>query len=196
MPAPPAAAPQADAPATPQAGDTPDTSQVDAQPKLTPEQALAELAEARKEAAKYRTQLRGFEKAEAERKQAELSEVERRDARIRELEESLTAHERRARDYALRDAIGEVIASDEFPLTPVVGTPQLLKLLDTDRLEWQEDGRPKNPGTVLAALAKTAPALFQAKPKRPGPSDGGYTQTQPMQGGNDAVNQLIRGGRR
>lgn len=193
MSATPAAGSQAEPRATPQAGEpTPTPPQAGKSSELealTPQELATLVRDLRKESGGYRTKLAAYEKAEQERRQTELSEVERRDARIRELEEAVGGHERRAREYALRDAVAAVVASDEFPLTPVVGTRELLKLLDTEQVAWAADGTPTNAGTVLASLARGAPALFQAKPRRPGPSDGGNFPTAPLPGD---MNQAIR----
>lgn len=192
MPAPQAQTSQADAAAQPQAGNTPSTtSQADETETLTPADLRAALAEARKEAAGNRTKLRAFEKAEQDRTAATLTETEKRDARIRELEESLTNHERRARDYALRDAIAAHVARDDFPALPVATGDRLLRLLDPDAVEW--DGEtPKNVGALLTGLARTDPYLFQPKARRPGAADAGGGGRSVS---NSDMNALIRGHR-
>jgi hypothetical protein len=118
-------------------------------------------------------------KAEKARADAELPELAKRDARIAELEEGLTAAQRKERDYALRDGIAEIVARDDFPATPVASGARLLKLLDPDAIQWGEDGTPKNLPALLAGLVRSDPYLFRAKERRPGPGDAGHFGTIP-----------------
>lgn len=193
MSATPASAPQADAPPPAQAA-TPDdapttTPQAGKPDDLTPEQYRAELDRARKEAAKYRTDLRRYE-AEAERKaQAELSEVERLRQELAQASERLTAAQAKERDYALRDAIATTLTADDFPATTALSAPRLIRLLDTDALDWDDDGQPRNVKAVLAQLIKDEPGLWRAKDRRPGPGDGGAGGAAITGGG---MNDLIR----
>lgn len=199
MSASPAESAQAATEATPQAG-TPTTtapSQADETEALSPAELRALLVETRKEAAGHRTKLRSFERAEEERRQATLSEVERRDVRIRELEERVTAAQQRERDYALRDAIADVVTRDDFPASPAISAPRLIRLLDQDRIQWADDGTPRNLPALLDELVRVEPGAFRAKERRPGPGDAGHFGGVPTAGGNEAINQMIRqrGGR-
>lgn len=187
-----AQASQADDSGQSQAGTPTETPQAGTEETLTPAELRAALSAANKEAAATRTKLRAFEREAETKRQAELSEVEQRDARIRALEESLSTHQQKARDYALRDALTATFTADDFPVTPLVGAAQLLKLIDADRLEWTEQGEPTNAGKVLGELVKAAPALFQAKARRPGPGDMGSGNRTPT---NADMNAMIRGNR-
>jgi phage-related minor tail protein len=180
MSASPAESAQAATEATPQAGTpTSATSQVDETETLSPAELRAALTAANKEAASHRTKLRAFERQEEERRQATLSEVEKRDARIRQLEEGLTAAQAKERDYALRDGIAEIVTRDDFPASPAITAKSLIRLLDRDKIQWADDGTPRNLPALLVELVRAEPSAFRAKDRRPGPGDAGHFGTIP-----------------
>lgn len=188
----PATEPQADSTSAPQVGtpSTTDQPQAGKADDLTPEQYRAELDRARKEAAKYRTDLRKFEAEKERQAQAELSEIERLRQELSSKDELLTAAQAKERDYALRDALTATLAAADFPATTALSPQRLLRLLDTDALTWGDDGQPQNVKALLTKLATDEPALFRAKERRPGPADGGGGG-QPLAAGGD-MNALLR----
>jgi hypothetical protein len=191
MSIPTAGAVQATDDATAQAA-TPSTEQAQAatQTELSPAELRVELDRARKEAAKYRTDLRKFETAAEAKAAAELSEVERLRQELSSKDELLTAAQAKERDYALRDALTATLAAADFPATTALSPQRLLRLLDTDALTWGDDGQPQNIKALLTKLATDEPALFRAKERRPGPADAGGGGGQPLAGGG--MNDLIR----
>ncbi len=190
MSANPADGSQADTDATAQAATTPtgtnSSPQAGQSDDLSPAQLRAELADARKEAAKFRTQLRGFEKTEADRKAAELSEVEKRDARIRELEDHAAQSQQRTRQYALRDAVEQAVNKEQLALTAPLG--DVLRLLDADAIEWDDNGAPKHVGALVKALVADRPYLVG----RRGSVDGGAGGGQVAGNMNDLLRGMIR----
>lgn len=188
MSATPADGSQADTDAPAQAANTPGTNQPQAgqSDDLSPAQLRAELADARKEAAKFRTQLRGFEKGEADRRAAELSEVEKRDVRIRELEDHATQSQQRARQYALRDAVEQAVGVQQLALTAPLG--DVLRLLDADAIEWDDQGAPKHVAALVKALVADRPYLVG----RRGSVDGGAGGGQVAGNMNDLLRGMIR----
>lgn len=145
---------------------------------------LDEAKKLRSEAKSLRDRLRAFEKAEEERKNAELSEVERRDKEIGTLREQLTAAQERERTYALRDAIDGALRAESFAHTLKAPVADLLHFLPAD-LD-PEDG--KAVAKALGDLTASRAYLFEPKARRPGSADAG--------GGTGAVaigmNDMIR----
>jgi hypothetical protein len=134
-----------------------------------------ELAEARREAAKHRTDLRKVT-------DAQLSESERLQRRVTELEAEREAIASRDRERAIRLAALEAAARLGFR------DPDLaVRLVDPSAVDLSDDGTPKNVERLLAEVIARSPYLG-----RPGASadfGGGQRGTGPS--GTD-MNSLIR----
>jgi hypothetical protein len=134
-----------------------------------------ELAEARREAAKHRTDLRKVT-------DAQLSESERLQRRVTELEAEREAIATRDRERAIRLAALEAAARLGFR------DPDLaVRLVDPASVETKDDGTPRNVERLLAEVLARSPYLG-----RPGASadfGGGQRGTGPS--GTD-MNSLIR----
>lgn len=169
-----ATAPQAGDGAQPQAGtaNIPEQPQAGDSDDLSPAQLKAMLADARKEAAKHRTDLRRFQQADEQRKNAELTEAQRLAKQVEELTGQIGTYQRRERDYALRDAIAEAVADERFGHQLVASPQRVIRLLDAEAVQWDGD-RPTNVRGLLARMIETDGYLFQPKPRRPGSGDGG-----------------------
>ena len=171
--------------APPQAGTTTSESTTQAQaaagttdqPSTTTDVTVLqrELAEARREAAKHRTDLRKVT-------DAQLSETERLQRRVTELEAEREAIASREKERAVRFAALEAAAKLGFR------DPDLaVRLIDPAAVETKDDGTPKNVERLLAEVLARSPYLG-----RPGASadfGGGQRRTAPA--GTD-MNSLIR----
>ena len=157
--------PDAKADEQPQAGTTTDDP---AQAATTTEQSQAdgaeesksedpELKRARAEAAKYRTELRKFQKAEEERKQAEMTEAEKLAARQKALEEREAAFSQSQRDFTAKSQVIEEARKAGFKVSP----ERVFALVKSD-IEFNDDGSPTNVRDVVTALAQAEPGLIGA----------------------------------
>lgn len=162
---------QADTPTPAQeaAGDTPD--------QTTP--TADEVKALRAEAAKYRKQLRDFQKKfeqlEAERRakeEAELSEAEKAARRAEELEAQLNAERDNARRILTENAV--IAAASRLGYA---NPEDAVALLPRDAIEWDDDGRPDTAtvNTAVEQLLKQRPYL------RAGHTAGG-SPTNPARG--------------
>lgn len=126
--------------------------------KAENERIQAALKEANQEAAKRRKQLDAFEKAEAERKAAELSEMDR-------LKQALAQAQAQV-DAATRTELQRSVA-DELGLPAVFAT----RIQGGDREAMLADGK-----IILAALPKQSTATGQ--PTNPGAATKGETDAE------------------
>jgi hypothetical protein len=133
-------------------------------------EALRKERDARKALEKEVTPLRQFRD---DRAKAEQTETERLQARIKELETKEADLSRRERTMLVRDAVTPATDAEGLQLRASVGT--VLKLLDLDAVEFDDDGTPKNLRVLLKALYKDEPSLVAEKPKRPGSADASST---------------------
>jgi len=125
------------------------------------------------------------ERTEKERQDAERSEIEKRDALIKERDEQLTAAQARERSYVLRHAIEDAANGEKLVLA--VPVSMVVSLIDSDAVEWSDNGTPQNAAALVKALAKTAPRLFDTR--RAPIGDGGAGR----EGGvSDNINDMIR----
>ena len=151
------------------------TSAQAAEPVIDPAALQRELAEARREAAKYRTDLRKVT-------DAQLSESERLQRRVTELEAEREATSVRDRERAIRLAALEAAAKLGFR------DPHLaVRLVDPSAVEVSDDGTPKNVERLLADVLARSPYL--ARPGAPADFGGGVRGSGPS--GTD-MNRLIR----
>ena len=138
--------------AQPQVGASESPAQV-AEAGIDPAALQRELAEARREAAKYRTDLRKLT-------DAQLSESERLQRRVTELEQERQEAQARDRDRAIRLSALEAAARLGFR------DPDLaVRLIDPSAVEVRDDGTPRNVERLLSEVLARSPYLA-----RPGAS--------------------------
>ena len=113
----------------------------------------AELAEARKEAAKYRTEKNAAETELNKRKEAELSDLEKANKRAKDSEDAVSqAAQELRQERALRQieaAARKLNIVDE----------ETAALLIKDKIEYDNDGKPTNVPKLLEELVKAKPFL-------------------------------------
>ena len=132
------------------------------------------LKDARSEAAKYRTQLRKLEAANAERETADLSESERITRRNDELEKQLAERDQITRRLALEGAIA--VRSNALGIVDAEAAVALLNIGD---LDFDDSGRPdpERLDTALRALLKAKPYL---RTQPPATSPANPARTEPL----------------
>lgn len=147
---------------------------------LTPEQAAAELARARQEAARYRNELRQAQTRVQEFEQAQMSEQERQQQRLQQLEAELQAERDRARTVTLQAEVVSEASSLGFHNPKAAA-----RLMDQDRVEYDAEGKPQNVKDLLTELLRAEPYLGRGA----GSADGGSGRdtTQPSD-----INDQIR----
>lgn len=181
-------------PQTPQAGQTaPEPTPQAGKAALSADVQARELEEARKEAAKYRTErkelaarLAEYEARVKAEEEAKLSEQEKTQKRADELSKKLAEYEAkmqaieaRSRALALENA---VIAA--APKVGIAHAGAAVKLLDTTTLELGDDGTPQNLDTALKNLLKeypflgAGPVLSATNPSRDTASAGATTEAR------------------
>lgn len=131
------------------------------------------LAEANKEAATRRKKLEAYEKAEAERKQAEMTEIERAQAAVKEMQQRVEAAQQERNGVILRSAI---IA--EASRLGFLDPQDAQRMLDADAVTI-EAGQVQGVEAALKTLAEAKPYLLRQDPSK-GPA---FTPTNPGQGG-------------
>jgi len=114
----------------------------------------AYVQELRSEAAKYRKRLRELERALKEKEEAEMSEQERLQKRLAELEKERDALAARAREQAVRFEVASVAQRLGIQSADVAW-----RLLDTERLAFDDDGKPTNVEALLRDLVQAYPFL-------------------------------------
>jgi hypothetical protein len=158
--------------ASPQEGAIPAQA---AEPSLDAAALQRELAEARREAAKYRTDLRKVT-------DAQLTESERLQRRVAELEQERAESAARDRERAVRLAALEAAAKLGFR------DPDLaVRLVDPTAVEVRDDGTPKDVERLLSEVLTRSPYL--ARPGAAADFGGGVRGSGPL--GTD-MNRLIR----
>jgi hypothetical protein len=114
-------------------------------------------------------------------KQTDAERVATRERALSDREATLTARER---SNELRDELQRVVAAERVVLRAPIGDIQ--RLLDSDRVEWSDDGRPKNVTALFRDLIRNREYLAD---KRTGSGDGGAGNGQ---GGPVNMNDLVR----
>lgn len=125
--------------------------------------------------------LRPFEK-EANSLRQKYAKAE---ARTRELEAVASSHEARAAALEVRTQELALIAA-----VAAAGTPhphEVARLLDAEKLEYDDAGNPTNIEPLMAGLKERVPALFM----RPGSGDGGPRGQTPA-GSAPGMEALLR----
>lgn len=144
---------------TPETGESDDLATL----KLT----LQKERDARKALEKEVKPLRTFKD---ERTKAEQTESERLQARIKDLDVKEQTLTQRERTIAVRDGLAAAATAEKLELN--VSTATVIRLLDLDRVEFDDSGTPINLGPLLKQLAKDEPKMFDAR-RRSGSADGG-----------------------
>lgn len=169
--------PTGETPPTGDTGGTPPPADQGQAPSGSPE---AELARARSEAAKYRTELRDAQKerdelrkAQQERDDAEKSELQKANDQVSRLEADLAASTGRTQDAYLEVAVVNAAVKQG-----IVDPEAAYRLLDRKAVEWDGD-RPTNIDALLTALVEAKPYL-KGQPRTGGP---GPSATAPATGG-------------
>lgn len=145
-----------------------------------------ELTEARKEAAKHRTELNRYKEAETAASEAAKSElqkaIERAEAAERRAEEGATA----LKGYQLR------LATVEAARTLGFRNPEIAhRLISSNEVEYTPEGNPKNIDQLLTKIATSDPYLVNGTAPGRGADLGGGPRGSAPAGGND-VNGMIR----
>jgi len=110
--------------------------------------------EANREAHKLRARLRELEKAEEERAKAQMTEQERVAAELEAARKQLAELQEAHRAGVVRNAI-TLVAAEISIVDPDAG----YKLLDHDKLEYDEAGAPTNVRDLLTKLLRAKPYL-------------------------------------
>jgi predicted nuclease with TOPRIM domain len=133
------------------------TAAAGAQPGQEPaaEQFDAEyVRKLRAEAADYRKRLRELEQTVKQHEEAKLSESERLQKRLAELEREQAAYQRERQERTLK--YETMLAASKLG---IVDPEAAYKLLDLTRIEFDEDGTPRNIEAALKELLKAKPYL-------------------------------------
>lgn len=134
----------------------------------------------RQEAAEYRKRLRELEQTVKQHEEAKLSETERLQKRLAELEREQAAWQRERQERTLK--YETMLAASRLG---IVDPEAAYRLLDLTKLEFDEDGNPKNLDKALQELVKAKPYLaggqvMSGSPTNPatGQPRGGFTAEQ------------------
>lgn len=145
--------------------DTGDATEDDNEQDVTKlKEALRREREARRALDKEVKPLRTFKQQQEDAARTEAERLQTRQQAAEAKERELTARERRVE---LRDEVTRVIAAEKLTLQAPIA--DVLRLLDTDAVEWSDDGKPKNAATLIKALVKDRPYLVGSR----GSIDGG-----------------------
>lgn len=148
----------------PQAGPAPDAATL-----------KRDLEAAQRELARHKSELGRREAAERAAKDAAMSETERLQSRIKELEDRDTAREAQRKADALR--MSAITSASRLGFADV---EDAVRFLDADRVEWKDDGSPRNVERLLGEVLASKPYLKASFTKAPdlGQGDrGGSTLT-------------------
>lgn len=144
-----------------------------------------ELAEARQEAAKYRTQARDLQAAQQQAQDAALSDAERNAKRVQEQEAELAT---------LRAALDDERILNRVTLTAgrlgYADPMDAYRLLDRSAIERDDDGNPKNLERLLQTMLAGKPYLASSQVRATGSAEGGTRGTGTA--GKSDMNALIR----
>lgn len=136
---------------------TPDGQEPEA-PEIDVEAMRKELAEARREAAKYRTNLRKYEQEQQAKANESLTAEERYKAELATLQQRLASAEQAAQDRLVRSSIVTAAAKAGF-----VDPDDAVALVDRGALEISEDGAVAGVDDAIRAIAKAKPYLVRPK---------------------------------
>lgn len=137
---------------------------------LSAEEYERKLAEANKEAAANRVELKKYKEAEEAAKLATLTEQERLAKHAAELQSKYDAD-----TAALTERIVRYEVERQASKLGIVDPDAAAKLIDWSSLEYDEDGTPTNAETLLKDLLKARPWLASTQQGKPTASSGGAT---------------------
>lgn len=143
-----------------------------------------ELAEARREAAGYRTRASAAEKAAEAAATAGMSEAEKQAAEARKLTEQNAALQRQLQDQIIRGTALEAATRLGYRNPDVA-----YRLLDRAQLEFNDEGAPKNVEKLLRELLAAEPYLAKANGADFG---GGNRGATPGSNGKPGMNELLK----
>lgn len=154
---------------TPATGNPATASETLQKPSATLEEALARIAElehsgknAREQADRQAKKLLAYEKAEQERKDAELSEIERAKKQQAELQAKHEAYVQQMQARITRYEVERAAAT-----LNIIDPDAAVRLLDLDALEYDDNGKPTNAEKLLEKLIKQKPYLAPKAPEPP-----------------------------
>ena len=139
----------------------------------------------RAEAAEYRKRLRELEQTVKQHEEAKLSESERLQKRLAELEREQAAYQRERQERTLK--YETMLAASKLG---IVDPEAAYKLLDLTRIEFDEDGTPRNIEAALKELLKAKPYLA-AQPAAISGSPTNPARTGAGAGANDAFTAAL-----
>lgn len=114
----------------------------------------------RAEAAEYRKRLRELEQTVKQHEESKLSETERLQKRLAELELEQASYQRERQERTLK--YESMLAASRLG---IIDPEAAYRLLDLSKIEFDEDGAPKNIEQALKDLLKAKPYLVgQAQP--------------------------------
>jgi hypothetical protein len=149
-----AATPQAGDATQPQAGTAPGQAP-DAAPATTDDPIARELAEARREAANYRTQVRRFEQEREAATRASMSEQERLQAERRDFDRDRAAFQAEQQDFRLRQSVSSLATQLGF-----IDPEDAYVHLDRAAIEYTDDGKPRGLERMLRDILTRKPHLL------------------------------------
>jgi hypothetical protein len=166
-------------PVEPQEGTTEGQEPTDEKQTLGAEALQAELSRARREAAKYRTDLRKLQEAQEATKLAEMTELEKLQATVAKLEARAQEAETNAKRMVVRTQA--TIAATRAGVRPDA-LDIVTALLDIDTLEVGEDGSVEGLEDAIQAIAKERPFLTASDTKNKisptNPAEGAVGETR------------------
>lgn len=159
----------------------PDLSSLPEDVRTYLERQQRDAAEARREAAKYRTDLRTAQGEVEKFRQATMTDEQRRQAEADALRKENEALKEQARTAGLQAAVTTEATALRFHSPRAA-----LAMLDRSEIEYGDDGKPTNLRALLEKVAQDEPYLV----KRQGPGGGG--EGRERQGSARGMNDLIR----
>jgi Skp family chaperone for outer membrane proteins len=175
--------PQAGDVAQPQVGATQKAQAVSAEPAVDAATIAQERDEARREAAKYRTEVRRFEQEREAAKRAGESEQERLQRERQDFERERAAFTTERQDFALRQAVTSAATALGF-----IDPDDAFAHLDRSAIEWSDDGKPRGLDRQLRSILERKPHLLN--PNRTATPMRGVQPSGRVADGN--MNALIR----
>lgn len=169
--------------AQPQAGATQTAQAASAEPVVDAATLAQERDEARREAAKYRSQVRQFEQAAEAAKRAGESEQERYQRERADFERERAAFASERQDFQLRQAVASAATALGF-----IDPDDAYAHLDRAAIEWSDDGNPRGVDRQLRAILERKPHLLN--PNRTATVTRGVQPSGRVAGGD--MNDLIR----
>lgn len=136
----------------------------------TPENLLKALKAERDARKALERELKPLKTYKQEQEQAKLSEADKLKAREQAATEKEATLTTRERTIAVRDGLAAAATAEKLALN--VSTATVIRLIDLDRVEFNDAGEPTNLGPLLKQLAKVEPKMFEPQ-RRTGSADGG-----------------------